>query len=177
VRASRLSVTKTPIEVPHAAVTAGHPLGAAVGLAVLRRGGNAVDAAVSTAFAMAVVEPFMSCLAGGGSMLIHRPRSGTSTAIDFNVEAPGAAHARMYRLGAGRGSDLFAWPAEGEQLFVDDRLGPGTVAALRRLGHPVVPQAETYSSFFFARPQVIQVRNGTLVTGVDHLRPAAAMGF
>ncbi len=75
-KASRLLVTKSPVEVRHAVVTAGHPLGAAVGAQIFRRGGNAVDAGVATAFAMAVVEPFMSCLAGGGSLLIHQPRRG-----------------------------------------------------------------------------------------------------
>ncbi len=130
---SRLVVTKSAVEVPHAAVTAGHPLGAAVGAGILRRGGNAVDAAVATAFAMAVVEPFMSCLAGGGSMLIHRPRRGESVALDFNVEAPAAAYARMYRLGRGRGSDLFPWRAVEGDANVHGHLAvavPGSVAGL-----------------------------------------------
>ena len=133
VQVSRVQVTKSPVEVRHAAVTAGHPLGAAVGAEVLRRGGNAVDAAVATAFAMAVVEPFMSCLAGGGSMLIHRPRRGESVALDFNVEAPAAAHARMYPLGGGRGSDLFPWRAvEGDANVHGHRAVavPGSVAGL-----------------------------------------------
>jgi gamma-glutamyltranspeptidase/glutathione hydrolase len=133
VQTSRLSVTKSAVEARHAVVTAGHPLGAAVGAQVLRRGGNAVDAAVATAFAMAVVEPFMSCLAGGGSLLIHRPRRGESVALDFNVEAPAAAHARMYRLGRGTGSDLFPWRAvQGDENVHGHRAVavPGSVAGL-----------------------------------------------
>jgi gamma-glutamyltranspeptidase/glutathione hydrolase len=133
VKASRLSVTKSPLEVERACVTAGHPLGAQVGADVLRRGGNAVDAAVATAFAMAVVEPFMSCLAGGGSMLIHRPRTGASVALDFNVEAPRRAHARMYRLTDGRSSDLFPWRAVEGDANVHGHLAvavPGSVAGL-----------------------------------------------
>jgi gamma-glutamyltranspeptidase / glutathione hydrolase len=133
VQASRPLVTKSPVEVPHAAVTAGHPLGAAAGAETLRRGGNAVDAAVATAFAMAVVEPFMSCLAGGGSLLIHQPRRGTSVAVDFNVEAPAAAHARMYRLGRGLGGDLFPWRAvEGDANVHGHRAVavPGSIAGL-----------------------------------------------
>lgn len=132
-KVSRLLVTKSPVEVSHAAVTAGHPLGAAVGAEILRRGGNAVDAAVATAFAMAVVEPFMSCLAGGGSMVIHRPRRGESVALDFNVEAPAAAHERMYRLGRGRATDLFAWRAVEGDANVHGHLAvavPGSVAGL-----------------------------------------------
>lgn len=133
VKASRLTVTKSQLEVPHACVTAGHPLGARVGGEILRRGGNAVDAAVATAFAMAVVEPFMSCLAGGGSMLIHRPRTGASVALDFNVEAPQRAHARMYRLGRGRSGDLFPWRAVEGDSNVHGHLAvavPGSVAGL-----------------------------------------------
>jgi gamma-glutamyltranspeptidase / glutathione hydrolase len=133
VKSSRLSVTKSQLEVPRACVTAGHPLGASVGAEVLRRGGNAVDAAVATAFAMAVVEPFMSCLAGGGSMLIHRPRAGASVAIDFNVEAPRRARADMYRLGKGRSGDLFPWRAVEGDANVHGHLSvavPGSVAGL-----------------------------------------------
>jgi gamma-glutamyltranspeptidase/glutathione hydrolase len=133
VKASRLTVTKSQLEVGHACVTAGHPLGARVGAEILRRGGNAVDAAVATAFAMAVVEPFMSCLAGGGSMLIHRPRSGASVALDFNVEAPRRAHARMYPLGDGRSGDLFPWRAVVDDANVHGPRAvavPGSVAGL-----------------------------------------------
>jgi gamma-glutamyltranspeptidase / glutathione hydrolase len=133
VKVSRLTVTKSQLEVPRACVTAGHPLGARVGAEILRRGGNAVDAAVATALAMAVVEPFMSCLAGGGSMLIHRPRTGSSIALDFNVEAPRRAHARMYRLGEGQSGDLFPWRAVEGDANVHGHLAiavPGSIAGL-----------------------------------------------
>jgi gamma-glutamyltranspeptidase/glutathione hydrolase len=88
---------------------------------------------VATAFAMAVVEPFMSCLAGGGSMLVHRPRTGASVALDFNVEAPQRARAEMYRLGEGRSSDLFPWRAVEGDANVHGHLAvavPGSVAGL-----------------------------------------------
>ncbi len=132
-KVSRLSVSKSQLDVPRACVTAGHPLGARVGAEVLRKGGNAVDAAVATAFAMAVVEPFMSCLAGGGSMLIHRPRTGASVALDFNVAAPRGAHAGMYRLAEGQGGDLFPWRAVEGDANVHGALAvavPGSVAGL-----------------------------------------------
>ena len=75
----------------------------------------------------------MSCLAGGGSMLIHRPRTGASVALDFNVEAPRRAHARMYRLAEGRSSDLFPWRAVEGDANVHGHLAvavPGSVAGL-----------------------------------------------
>ena len=79
-------------------VAAEHPLGARVGAAILERGGNAVDAAVATAFAMTVVEPFMSTIAGSGTMLVHFARKGETVALDFNGCAPMRAHESMFRV-------------------------------------------------------------------------------
>ncbi len=90
-------------------VVAEHPLGAEVGASMLARGGNAVDAAVATAFTMPVIEPFMSTLAGGGSFLVHHAKRGQTIAIDANVEAPSACHERCYELGEGIQQDLFTW--------------------------------------------------------------------
>jgi gamma-glutamyltranspeptidase/glutathione hydrolase len=106
---SKLAATKrTPIA-PRGMVVAEHPLGAEVGAGILARGGNAVDAAVATAFAMPVVEPFMSSLAGGGTMLIHLAKSGETVCVDFNVEAPAAAHETCFELGEGVSTALFPW--------------------------------------------------------------------
>ncbi len=102
-------LTKTTPLAAREMVVAEHPLGAEVGAAILARGGNAVDAAVATAFAMPVVEPFMSSLAGGGSFLIHLERRGETVAIDANVEAPAACHEGCYTLGEGVSDDLFPW--------------------------------------------------------------------
>ncbi len=105
---STLSVTKhTPSA--RALVAAEHPLGAEVGAGILARGGNAVDAAVATAFAMTVVEPFMSSVAGGGTMLVHLARRGETIALDFNVQAPAACHESCYELGEGVAQALFPW--------------------------------------------------------------------
>lgn len=66
-----------------------------VGVAVLQKGGNAVDAAVAMGFAMAVTHPFAGNLGGGGFMLI-RFADGRSTFIDFREMAPGASTRNMY---------------------------------------------------------------------------------
>jgi gamma-glutamyltranspeptidase len=67
--------------------------------------------------------------------------------------------------------------AEDATVYVDDRVGGRVLAALRRLGHRVEALTESYSTFYFAVPQVIEVRGDHLVAGVDHLRPATAMGY
>ncbi len=72
-----------------------HHLAADAGVEILKEGGNAIDAAAATAFALAVVFPFAGNLGGGGFMLIHM-HTGKNTFIDFREEAPGAASANMY---------------------------------------------------------------------------------
>ena len=66
-----------------------------IGAQVLRRGGNAVDAAVAAAFALAVVNPEAGNLGGGGFLLVRSPK-GALLALDFRSQAPGAAHRGMY---------------------------------------------------------------------------------
>ncbi len=130
---SRTLVTKTTSLARRDMVVAEHPLGARVGADVLGRGGNAVDAAVATAFAMTVVEPFMSTIAGSGTMLIHLEGSGTTTAVDFNGVAPSAAHETMYRVVGGVSDALFPWPCvEGDANVFGHRsvAVPGSVAGL-----------------------------------------------
>ncbi len=69
----------------------------AAGVQMLAHGGNAVDAAVATAFALAVFEPAMSHLGGQGNMLVHLAESGETTALDFYACAPGETRSDMYR--------------------------------------------------------------------------------
>lgn len=115
-------------------VVAEHPTGAEVGAAILARGGNAVDAAVATAFAMTVVEPFMSTIAGGGTMVAYLAGRGETVAVDFNVCAPAACHERVYRLVEGRSEGaLFTWRRveEDQNLFGHRSVAvPGSVAGL-----------------------------------------------
>jgi gamma-glutamyltranspeptidase/glutathione hydrolase len=130
---SRLIVTKRTPPATHGLVVAEHPIGARVGARVLERGGNAVDAAVATAFAMTVVEPFMSTIAGSGTMLVHDAKKGESVALDFNGCAPMRAHASMFRVTSGISHGLFAWPnvegAANERGWLAPAV-PGSVAGL-----------------------------------------------
>src|SRR5690606_11669791 len=80
---------------PRAMVVTDAPLATAVGVDVLRAGGNAVDAAVATAFALAVVYPEAGNIGGGGFM-VTRLADGTTAALDFREAAPLAATRDMY---------------------------------------------------------------------------------
>jgi len=76
-----------------------HHLATDAGVEMMRDGGNAVDAAVATGFALAVVDPEVGNLGGGGFMLIHfsaGPNAGKNTFLDFRERAPLAATANMY---------------------------------------------------------------------------------
>ncbi|MEO0478393.1 MAG: gamma-glutamyltransferase [Planctomycetota bacterium] len=80
---------------PNGCVVAAEPQAARIGLDALERGGNAVDAAVATALALAVTHPQAGNLGGGGFMVI-RMADGRTAALDFRETAPGAATRDMY---------------------------------------------------------------------------------
>jgi gamma-glutamyltranspeptidase/glutathione hydrolase len=104
--------------VPHGLVVAVSPPGADVGRDILRKGGNAVDAAVATAFAMAVTYPSAGNLGGGGFMVIHPPAGkGSPVVIDYREKAPLAAHRTLF--------------SKSDTWFSHKAVGvPGTVAGL-----------------------------------------------
>ncbi len=90
-----LSAVRQPLRARHGMVVAMEAQAADVGVAVLKAGGNAVDAAVAVGFAMAATHPFAGNLGGGGFMLI-RFADGRSTFIDFRERAPENATRNMY---------------------------------------------------------------------------------
>ena len=77
-------------------VSAGRAEAAAIGRDILAQGGNAIDAAVATAFALGVCEPNASGLGGGGFMLLRDGKTGKSVFLDFRETAPQAAAPDMY---------------------------------------------------------------------------------
>jgi gamma-glutamyltranspeptidase / glutathione hydrolase len=89
-----------PVHAPHAIVVSVHDLASHVGVEIMQAGGNAVDAAVATGFALAVVHPAAGNIGGGGFMLI-RMADGKTHFLDYREMAPAAATRDMYLDGQG----------------------------------------------------------------------------
>ncbi|MBL7739311.1 MAG: gamma-glutamyltransferase [Chitinophagaceae bacterium] len=79
----------------HGAVVSAHPLASQTGLTILKQGGNAIDAAIATQLALAVVYPQAGNL-GGGGFLVARLSDGKEITIDYREMAPGKAHRDLY---------------------------------------------------------------------------------
>jgi gamma-glutamyltranspeptidase/glutathione hydrolase len=129
---SRWSMTKDEVVANAGMVSAGHRLAAEAGVEMLRRGGNAIDAAVAAAWAVGVVEPWMSGAGGVGAMVVHH--HGHEVVVDFGLRAPLAALPDMYTLLPERGSQgQYGWPAvKDEENQIGHRSAgvPGVVAGL-----------------------------------------------
>jgi gamma-glutamyltranspeptidase / glutathione hydrolase len=76
-------------------VVSAHPLASEIGLSILKKGGNAVDAAIAVQFALAVVHPSAGNIGGGGFM-VYRTGAGEAFTLDFREAAPGKASRDMY---------------------------------------------------------------------------------
>ncbi|MEZ6047132.1 MAG: gamma-glutamyltransferase [Planctomycetaceae bacterium] len=111
----------------HGVVAADHPAAAEAGLTVLKQGGNAIDAAVATSFALAVVRPGSCGLGGGGFMVIWLAEEQRATVLDYRECAPAAASRDMFLPGP-----FDQHPAELNRSRVGGlAVGiPGTVAGL-----------------------------------------------
>jgi gamma-glutamyltranspeptidase/glutathione hydrolase len=105
---------KEPVTGRHAMVVAQEPLAADVGLDILKRGGNAVDAAVAVGFALAVTHPTAGNIGGGGFLLV-RFANGKTGFLDFREEAPKKASRNMYIGPDGKPTkaSLIGWRASG----------------------------------------------------------------
>jgi len=100
----RALASTQPVHARHAIVVSVHELASQAGVEIMRVGGNAVDAAVATGFALAVVHPAAGNLGGGGFMLL-RLADGKVHFVDFREKAPAAATANMYLDSHGDVSD------------------------------------------------------------------------
>jgi gamma-glutamyltranspeptidase / glutathione hydrolase len=91
---TNVTSTKTTLT-KKGAVVAAHPLAANIGATILKKGGNAIDAAVAVSYALAVAYPRAGNIGGGGFMLFRQPNGAVHT-LDFREKAPAAAHRDMY---------------------------------------------------------------------------------
>lgn len=105
-------------------VVSAHPLASQAGLRILQQGGNAIDAAVATTFAISVVEPYSAGIGGGGFLLLRVAKTGEIKALDFRERAPIAATPTMYLDASGK-----VRPKASTQGYLAVAV-PGTVAGL-----------------------------------------------
>jgi len=142
------------------------PVAAEIGLEVLRRGGNAVDAAVTCAFVQGVIDPQMCGIGGCGVMLVHSPKTGDAL-LEFYATAGARARedqweSRFIRQAA----DRYGYVLEG---WVNDvgyeSVGlPGTVAGL----HEALTRYGTITWAQAIEPAIPLARDGFPVTGFMH---------
>jgi len=146
----------TAVRAAHGMVVAQEARAARIGVDILKQGGNAVDAAVATGFALAVTYPRAGNLGGGGFMVIHRA-GGEDIAIDYREAAPAAATAQMF-LDADGNPDNRKSRSTGLAVGV-----PGTVAGLalahRRYGSGRLTLAQLLA------PAIALARDGLDVDG------------
>ena len=120
-----VSAARQPVRAKHGIVASTNVVASQVGVDIMKRGGNAVDAAIAVAFALAVTHPAAGNLGGGGFMVI-RLKDGKTTAIDYREMAPAAATRNIYldkngNLIQGEGGSLVGYRAAGV---------PGTVRGM-----------------------------------------------
>ena len=115
-----------PVEATNGMVATEQNLASQVGLEILKKGGNAVDAAVAIGFSLAVSLPNAGNIGGGGFMLVHDAKSGKTIALDFREKAPAAASETMYQDEHGEIIPRKSW-------YTHQAIGvPGTVAGLTK---------------------------------------------
>jgi gamma-glutamyltranspeptidase/glutathione hydrolase len=119
------NIAREPVRARHGMVASTNEVASRVGVEIMKRGGNAVDAAIAVAFALQVTHPAAGNLGGGGFMMI-RLKDGRATAIDYREMAPAAAHRDVYldkngNLIEGEGGSLVGYRAAGV---------PGTVRGM-----------------------------------------------
>ncbi len=118
-----LSESKDPVRGKNGMVVSASEIASKVGIEILRKGGNAIDAAVAVGFALAVTYPAAGNIGGGGFMVIHL-NDGTNTTIDYREKAPLSANEFLYQDSLGN------FLSEKSQIGVTSSGVPGSVAGL-----------------------------------------------
>ncbi|MCP5152653.1 MAG: gamma-glutamyltransferase [Ectothiorhodospiraceae bacterium] len=143
-------------------IVAAQPEAAEAGALVLRRGGNAVDAAITAALVQGVVDPQMCGIAGFGSCQIYMPERGIHTCIDFHGRTPSRATPEMWQdLVEGETRDGFGFVLRGNvnDLGYQSVTVPGSLKAY----HEAVSELGTLDWGEICRPAVEEARAGFVV--------------
>jgi gamma-glutamyltranspeptidase/glutathione hydrolase len=141
-----------PVSARHGMVSSQEARATRVGVEILRKGGNAVDAAIATGFAMAVTYPRAGNIGGGGFMVIHLAKGNRQVAIDYRETAPAATTRDTYLDAQGE-----ADPAKSRELGLAIGV-PGTVAGFA-LAHAKYGSGKfTWADLI--RPAIELARNG-----------------
>ena len=85
-----------PVVATHGMVVSSNPLASEAGVAILKKGGNAIDAAITVSFVLAVVHPIAGNIGGGGFLLYHDAGTGKEFSLDYRETAPSASREEMY---------------------------------------------------------------------------------
>ncbi len=147
------NTVKPLIEGKQGMVVSTHPAASEIGLAILKKGGNAIDAAVAVNFALAVCHPSAGNI-GGGGFLVYRDKSGNVKALDYREKAPSAASRDMYL-------DTKGNIIPGKSMTGIFSVGvPGTVSGMQEMHDKLgkLPWAE------LVKPAVELARKGLLLT-------------
>ena len=145
-----------PVGAAHGMVVTAQSIASHVGAKILAEGGNAADAAVAVAYALAVVLPAAGNIGGGGFMTLMQP-NGHAVFIDFREHAPLAATATMFQDAQGNvipGLSLYSWKAIGV---------PGTVAGMELVLH----KYGTMSRAQVMAPAIKLARDGFVLGPLD----------
>ncbi|MBN2362169.1 MAG: gamma-glutamyltransferase [Deltaproteobacteria bacterium] len=146
-------------------VVTAHPLASQAAITVLKRGGNAVDAAAAAAFAIGVVEPFSAGIGGGGFALVYERIKGRTRALDFRERAPLGAERNLYL--DNRGQVIPDASTTGHRAVAV----PGTVAGLAelvraggrlRLAEVMAPAIDLASRGFVVTQRFVDASSGRL---------------
>ena len=150
---SAQTTNKPLVEGKQGMVVSTHPIASDVGLAILKKGGNAIDAAVAVNFALAVCHPSAGNI-GGGGFLVYRDKSGNVKALDYREKAPSAANRDMYLDAEGK-------IIPGKSMTGIFSVGvPGTVAGMQEM-HDKLGKLPWEALLL---PAVDLARNGVLLT-------------
>lgn len=144
---------KPLIEGNQGMVVSTHPVASDIGLAILKKGGNAIDAAVAVNFALAVCHPSAGNI-GGGGFLVYRDKAGNLKALDYREKAPSAASRDMYLDADGK-------IIPGKSMTGIFSVGvPGTVAGMQEMHDKLGKLAWSV----LVQPAVDLARNGLVLT-------------